>query len=357
MAECRDVNGEPVKPYLAVLSPLEYDAWAMSAQMLSVGHSVTRLPGGAVVDDTPGCSGLSCVGVAGPATTFGGMSLSRRMAANWLLLDAQEVPTPQWKAFNAAANKTIDRFADAVGYPVVVSRLKGGSSAEATNYDELLNGLRRIRRGEKPHTVIVRKKYGKRELRLLLAGDKPLLASNERGGVIQLSEVHDDFQELARRALHAVPGLQFGEVIIDLDDPGAPATNQDARVAVTNFAPALRTYKDLGTEGHLRIARNLLQLYAERQEIVLPDPQHTITADVICSGLTALESFQAGFEEVASELGCEVMRVNAAGETATFTAAGTSEMIALLVAVAMREVPGGENAHLITVSSQTEEGP
>ncbi|WP_156837262.1 hypothetical protein [Nesterenkonia alba] len=339
------------------LSAADYDRWLIVCHLLDRGMNVHLLPGGVAFTNSEAGKGMAFLGMSSASTTsFGGMAMSRRVTSAWPLLEEAGLPVPLWRAFKATAAKTAGRFAEEAGYPVVVTTEKGERFWAVESQDQLRSAMERIQAGPKPHKTIIRKKLTGGTMRFLLLEDRPLLVMAQQPdaapALLRDEDISPGLLRLAQQALRAVPGIELGEVLMELDVQNPSATKNDIQVVQVNPAPSLRVYGKEETASHQYAVRAVVEHHAEEEGISLPALQSVDMVRLECSGLIVPEEFYENVSTAAAALGCDLALEDVpAEESLSMTSAGAAEASALLASTALTGVGSKKHkAHMVSVS-------
>ncbi|WP_022919010.1 hypothetical protein [Ruania albidiflava] len=316
------------------------------------------------VHGIPGSSGL------GPVT----YAQDKRMQRG--LLERHGVPVPRSATFTMGRGISgAKRFARKVGYPVLVKpavgdngietfrniRSSGGIDAaldylrtppsERPGFSRAAYGLTELREpGEENGRIVVppgymfmvEKQLEGTYLRVLVSdGEVRSIIQCEGvptdesfiGGTEILGQTHPSLNELALRAVAALPGLSLAAIDFVVENPVRPVDEQDLGVVELSERPALWVQARVDPTWAEQLAEDLVRRYATAEGHSLPEPRPSVSVTLEAHALPdATEGGQAIVEAATARgLQAEVTDVDQTAGTVYAKLSGDAGIVAHLV--------------------------
>lgn len=286
------------------MTAAERASWAIETQLLARGIASMRLPRGAVVgvDDQP-VSSLGFNGFQGPGSSLASGSFTTHAGTITELLRKVQLPVQAGKACATGRKQRAARIAEKMGYPVHVSPANSAKihrlNVMVENRDELVAALKKIHDNTAGRTVLreanvttawIQKVPKGQRLRFLVVGSSAVAAVASPFGAgedrhVEIEAVHPGIRELAVSALHAIPGLEHGEVYLAVEDVSVEPGAQDVKILSVAAEPDMDVYSRDGDCG-LSVAGLVTAYYAdlsgiEQGEIAEQGDTQTVFAGVV----------------------------------------------------------------------------
>lgn len=287
------VSDPPSPAWSRSVKRYDYDTWLLQSRMMARGLSVTRLPGGVIMAGGQDSDQvLSFVGAVPKTTTFEGPALSLKLASAWTLLHEAGLSTPRWKVFSSRAIESAGRFAESLGFPVVVCGLKGEHHQLVRDREELASTLTALGAERRLRKVVVRSQVEGEEVKVLVIGDTVVSSDFDSS-----SKDYSEIERIALLSKSVIPGLAIGEVRMTI---GQSTDSEDSRhgIVVTGFSssPRLHHYTD-SDEGALALVDRLIETEAEAAGVVLSEPMDEIHTVLTFSGVVDSSRFSQAVQQ------------------------------------------------------------
>lgn len=328
-----------------------HDTCLLQARLIARGLSTIRLPGGAVMAYASGSNKtLAFAGTIPQGTTFEGAALSLKLNAAWVLLNEAGIQTPPWKIFLARAVKSAGRYAEGLGFPLIVSGIKGEHLVVVRDHNDLIAAMHKLGKERSLKRLIVRKHVDGNEVKVLVLGDEAL-SFNVDSAIERDLEV----ERVAVQSKAAIPGLALAEVRMTLGEP-ADAQGTRSVAMITGFSPApnLRDYAT-SERGIVKLADKLIEAQANNVGIALNCPSEETNASLTIAGTVDSSIFSRLMRPLLAEVKC---KENSAPEILTqesvrFDVTGPPESMAQVSIDALQGLgPERNRAHMITIENR-----
>ncbi|WP_299567010.1 hypothetical protein [uncultured Sulfitobacter sp.] len=256
-------------------------------------------------------------------------------------LQRQNIKVAEAASFSGRSQRDHIRYAQKIGYPVVLKPVIRNTLFEETFKDigndteleHLFHQSRALKKQKasdltaSPYAMtrlsedhvdkqgnkflplsiryMVEKQRTGQAVRLILAGDKVVAAfikSTEEGEPWQQADaLHDSYLALGAKIAQVLQGMAFLRVDLIIDDPTEPSSKSKDNYALVSVSEHLKCYKLLA--GHPEAAWEVLTQVAECQK---PDLQSQISREVELSGVSDGPRLKRELTQTAIKLGVDI---------------------------------------------------
>jgi glutathione synthase/RimK-type ligase-like ATP-grasp enzyme len=295
------------------------DGYEVHRAALSHGLDVLLLPRQVLVARTPGGRELAFVHGVPASSSLSAVTYAQDKRMRRELLQHAGLPVPPGATFAIGRERQrARRFAERIGYPVVVKPAVGDNLSEVfpglRDEQQLEEAVEHLRTPESERPTFTRTAYGltlllepdeeegrtvapagyqfliERHvtgdyLRQLVVGDRVVSAVHCPGGPAGApgrdvtDEVHPSVREMAVYAADAVPGLAVAVIDLVLQDHTRPAPAQELWVVELSERPSLATQARISDELSRRLGEAILSHQAARTSTPLPDPGQEVSVE------------------------------------------------------------------------------
>ena len=355
-----------------------YDGYQVHRAVLSRGLQTLALPRQVLLAgrSTTVPSEISFTHGVPEASTVSGVTYAQDRRLRRALLERARVPVPKGATFTWRNLENATRWAENIGYPVVVKEMVGENPSRSIpnvrSADQVEDAFRQLRlrqpEDRSPGSNPLIAGYATTRLGYVLDDDgtevaplrtRFLIEKQVEGQVVRamvtgsrvvaavlrdpaaprdiLEQLHPGFTELLVRTSQAVPGLAMTTIDLVVDDFRRDPASQSCVVVELSERPRAETFLAAGEQLGDRIGDALVELQAEQAGLPLRPLRQNVTASLVIEGLRDAASVAVQIPAKAEEYGVELAVVGSDeidGELQA-SASGEPQSLSMLVELLM----------------------
>lgn len=354
---------------LTRLTGAERANWAIESQLLAHGISTARLPRSTVVGMVDGepVSELGFIALQGPGSTLTGSSFAQHARTVHEVLAVHQLPVQTGLRCTSRQLQRAIRHASSVGYPVLVRPANSPQTNRlrriVTSDDEMKHALALIQsktngryqdQEKTVSTAWIQKIPAGRLIRFLVVGPDVVaavageLASDVDNQRVPIEQVHPGIRNQAVAALHAIPGLEHGEVLMMVQNLDQDAVEANTAIMTVSASPELDMYEQ-GSEPFA--VRQIVRHYLTLSGVAYPEPVREVSTRTLFTGVVETGRFMRRLNGrveklLGTDAGHTVSDLGDGQIELRFT--GVVEIVALLSTVGVRGLARGLRASTAT---------